>query len=238
MGGGGVVRSLNERTSRLFLERDDDAETSSETHRKPHGNARCTNYARKLAVTTEDHPICDQVTHPHLVVSLQGCSSSDPGAVGITGSPEQTSIPSGIYTGQVTRSWTPSVNGVRQQPTVETADYFEVVDANGLPLIQPEGETPVEGLHVTSEVGPGRGTLIVESVNASGNRLVITYTMSLVMRDDATNQEITMGGFGSWTYEYRPPDQLRFSGSAQLSSELINGTIASVTLSESAELTK
>lgn len=171
-------------------------------------------------------------------IAMHGCSPSDLGAVGITGSPEQTSIPSGIYTGQISRSWTFSVNGVREQPQVETADYFEVVDENGLPLIQPDGVTPVEGLHLTTELGPGPATLIVESVNASGNRLVITYTTTMIIRDDSTNQGFTLRGFGSWTYEYRAPNQLLYTGSGRLSSEVINGAIFSATLSESAELTQ
>jgi len=152
--------------------------------------------------------------------------------------PPTSNIPPGIYRGQITRTFRGWNNGVEGQPVIETEAYFEIVDTNGLPLIQPDGETPVEGLVMTFEFGSGTSTLTVESVAVSGNLLIISYTESLLFRDSGTDAEVTMRGFGSWTYEYRAPDRLLYSGSEELNSEIVNGMWASARVSESAELTK
>jgi len=150
------------------------------------------------------------------VLLLGGCgvipAEQTPGS---PGRPETTSIPEGIYVGEITtrtRAW---LNGELLSDETETTQYNEVVDANGLPLVQPDGVPPVAGLVLTSDVGFGTGTMTITSVNASGNRLVIAYRTTLEA------DEFRIAGTGTWTYEYIPPDTLefveKFSGNSNVS---------------------
>ncbi len=118
--------------------------------------------------------------------------------------PVTTSIPEGIYIGEITaraRIW---LNGELLSDETETGPYTEVVDANGLPLVQPDGVPPVAGLVLASDVGVGTGTMTIKGVNTSGNRLVITYTSAIEA------DEFRIVATGTWTYEYIPPDTLEF----------------------------
>lgn len=130
-------------------------------------------------------------------VSCNSGIGSDPVAAPIT-----TNIPEGIYFGEITTRSQTFLNGDLQEDSTITEAYTEIVTANGLPLVQPSGIEPVVGLVIESDFGSYQSSIQIRSVNASGNRLVITFSQS------AEIDGMTLGGTGSWTYEYVPPDRL------------------------------
>ena len=116
----------------------------------------------------------------------------------------QTAIPEGIYFGEVTCHSTSRSGGYVDSDEVWTEARTEVVDGNGLPLAQPEGEAPREGLVLESELSVWGTTITVESITVSGNRLHITFRARLTFED------AVLSGTGSCTYEYSPPDTLAY----------------------------
>lgn len=136
------------------------------------------------------------------LVFISACGSLPPDQS--VGRPITTAIPQGIYVGEITTRTQTWLNGVLLDDTTTTEPSNEVVDSNGLPLIQPGGETPVEGLVVISDIGTISSRLTVESVNSFGNRLVIGYTTTLEF------EGLVIGGTGTWTWQYVPPNTLEF----------------------------
>jgi hypothetical protein len=171
------------------------------------------------------------------ILLLGGCGVMP--AAQTPGSPDArvtTSIPEGIYLGEITartRFW---LNGELFSDETETEPFTEVVDANGLPLVQPDGVPPVAGLVLTSDVGVGTGTNSIKGVYTSGNRLVITYTSTIEA------DEFRIVATGTWTYEYIPPDTLEFldqvTGSSNVSEfgdRIFFDAIASATLTRGSD---
>ena len=165
-----------------------------------------------------------------LVAFVAGC----PGAV----EPQSarsiaTNIREGIYFGDITYSRQYFLNGVLIESETFTEPYHEVVDENGLPLVQPGGDTPVAGLVLVSEVGAISSSWRIESVHASDNRLVIEFTGS------AEFDGVPFGSIGSWTYEFFPPNRLDFVERSELISEALSdfGDVLSVSTTAVSTLT-
>lgn len=149
------------------------------------------------------------------------------------GRPVSTNIPEGIYFGESTTHAVWSVNGIVVEDVTETSQDSEVVDANGLPLMQPEGVAPVEGVVLTQEIAGFVTRIEVLSVFASGNRLIINYQFTIEF------EQLVIEGTGKSTYEYIPPDTLRFqdefSGFSNVSP---SGDRASISYTTSGTLTR
>lgn len=165
------------------------------------------------------------------VVGLAGCGSG----VGeqSPGRPITTAIPQGIYSGEITTRTQSWLNGVLVYDTMTTEPYQEIVNENGLPLTQPKGEIPIEGLVVTLDLGTysSRGT--VESINAFGNRLVIGYTGTLEV------ESVILGLIGTATYQYSPPDTLQLLNKATaISNNSTVGNIRLISLTSTSILTR
>ena len=165
-----------------------------------------------------------------LLILVAGCGSNL--AESPVGRPIQTAIPEGIYLGEITTRTRTFINGELFEDTTTTEPYQEIVDENGLPLIQPQGETPVQGLVITFDDGIVSSRLRVQSVNASGNRVFIAYTGTM------TFEGLDFSASGTWTYEFFPPNQLDFIEQISLLSESVNGVILSMDISGTSVLTK
>lgn len=169
-----------------------------------------------------------------LVFAIAGCGATPAVVVDPPlGKPITTAIPEGIYLGEITthdRLW---INGELVDDSTTTSPDYEILDSNGLPLIQPGGETPVEGLVLTSNDALRSSRFTVESVRTFGNRLIIGYTGSWEREGIIFSME------GSWTWEYFPPDTLEFTGQVDsVSSVSDSGVSASISTTSTSTLTR
>lgn len=173
-----------------------------------------------------------------LVTLVVGCGSGVGGRGGLgsraepeAGTPVSSTIPEGIYFGRATYRYIGRVSGELLDDSTETSQATEIVDANGLPLIQPDGVTPAAGVVLTRELGGLVFTFEVLDVQASGNRVVINYFASIRIEDSAVE------GTGTLTYEFLPPDTLEYRDSfSGRSNPSIYGDVLSVSFTGSARL--
>ncbi len=127
------------------------------------------------------------------------------------------SIPDGIYVGQGEVFYDTYVDGSLYDSGSFTDMNAETFN-DGLPVY--EGRSVGPGLTVTHDLGVIRTTATVESVSASGNRVLVTY---LLTGTDANG--IEWGGVWTDVYEFVPPDSLSYSGEVTLSSESVDGVV-------------
>jgi len=143
-----------------------------------------------------------------------------------------TSIPPGIYMGELSMTTKTEITGQAPTEKTEKQPYHEVVNESGLPLLEPGGIVPRAGVVIPLELGGVIETYTIESVETFGDRLVITYTTSM------TVQGVTLSGFGSWVYEFTAPSTLGFTEQAIAASGAVNGRIMTYADTASATLTK
>lgn len=172
---------------------------------------------------------------PLVLLFLNGCGAASNNGTNdaVPGRPIETNIPQGIYVGEITRHTQTWLNGVLVDDVTTTEPYNEIVDENGLPLIQPEGVSPVEGLVLDSASGAFVSQMTIESVNAFGNRLVIGWTGQLEI------EELVLGVTGTWTYEFISPNTLEFlEQSSAISNVSDFGDLAFISITATASLTR
>lgn len=121
-----------------------------------------------------------------------------------------TSIAPGIYVGDLRLITRTRINGDVVDEKAETMPYNEVVDEHGLPLMQPGGDVPRVGLTLSSTMGDATVTMQVESVSASGNRLVIAYSVEFYY----SSLDMTLTGLGTSTYTFIEPSTLEYVDTA------------------------
>lgn len=158
-------------------------------------------------------------------------------AVGIVGCPElgigplgpivTTSIPPGIYAGRTDYSLRITSTGGLDQTEPYSTSLSEVVDENGLPLLQPDAIVPRTNATVSKDLGGTQISLRVTSVTASGSRVVIGYDFTMVISG------VRFQGFGSSTYSYSDPDELTLLDEFFASSDLVNGAVLTLSASGS-----
>lgn len=144
----------------------------------------------------------------------------------------RTSIPEGIYTGNYFAEAVSTVNGAVVDQQSLTTPASEIVDSNGLPLIQPDGVPPRQNQTTTYRFGDVNATVTITSVNAAGNRLVINFQAVMVAND------VELSGYGTWIYEFVSPNTLDFEEVIDAASTSVNGRILTMHYVGSATLTK
>lgn len=167
-------------------------------------------------------------------ITLGGCPPQDGLGLsrGALGPLVMTNIPAGIYVGELSMATETAITG---QTPVESADnksYQEVVNESGLPLFEPGSIVPRAGVVIPFDLGGAAGTYTVESVETSGNRLLISYTASMAL------DGISFSGYGSWLYEFAPPSTLNFTEQFTLASDVVNGSMMMYNSTATATLTK
>jgi hypothetical protein len=143
-----------------------------------------------------------------------------------------TNIPAGIYVGELSMATENAITGQTPVESVQTKSYHEVVNENGLPLFEPGSIVPRTGVVIPLDLGDAVGTYTIESVETSGNRLLMTYTASLAIAG------VSSSGYGSVFYEFAPPSTLTFTEQLTVASSVVNGRIWTFTYTASATLTK
>jgi len=165
-----------------------------------------------------------------LAVATGGCPQQ--AGVGPLGPLVQTNIPEGIYVGEATWEFTTRFNGQIVDHQTLTKPYNEIVDSSGLPLIQPDGVPPRQNLTTQYDLADFDITLTVTSVNHSGNRLVINYQSAVDV------DGIQISGFGTWTYEFEPPNLLRFVEQFSGVSSVVEGNVFGLSWTGTGTLTR
>lgn len=174
-----------------------------------------------------------------LLVVLLGCglgATGDCGGAGLPAAlelPVTTAIPPGIYSGDMTTRFEQSVNGIAVLDETSTKPFSDVVDENGLPTIQPGGETPVVGLVLNRQTADYSSTLTILSSEVSGNRWVCGFTDTRQYPSGTS-----FSGNCQWTYEYIAPDTLEYQDFRSFAGTLADGTPTTYRMTGSATLTK
>lgn len=165
-----------------------------------------------------------------LALATGGCPQQ--AGIGPPGPLVKTSIPEGIYVGEATWQFTTRLNGEIADQQTLADPYNEIVDSNGLPLIQPDGLPPRQNLTTQYDLADFHITLTVTAVNQSGNRLVINYQSTFDVDD------IQISGFGSWTYDFQSPNILHFVEQFTGVSSVVEGNVVGISWTGTATLTR
>lgn len=166
-----------------------------------------------------------------MLVFFVGCGSTPTDSE--AGRPVTGPIPEGIYDGDITTRVRTSLSGVPFDDVTTTEPYTEFVDSHGIPLIQPGGELPTEGLILDTDVQSYTSRATIDSVFVAGNRVIIGYSGVIEISG------VAIGGSGTWTYVYEPPSTLRFHEKFSAISDVApNGGVLTLTVDSTATLTR
>jgi hypothetical protein len=88
----------------------------------------------------------NELSYCVLLLALATGSCPQQAGIGPPGPLVKTSIPEGIYVGEATWQFTTRLNGEIADQQTLADPYNEIVDSNGLPLIQPDGLPPRQNL--------------------------------------------------------------------------------------------
>lgn len=150
----------------------------------------------------------------------------------------RTNIPPGIYVGEIKLEVTDVTNAEFDTPQVRSEPYNEIVDANGLPLIQSEGVPPRANLRITHKRATETETLTVTSVTVSGNRLLVYYqsVRTAPRREQGDRQSGEQTDNGYWLYEFIPPSTLRVVQWCDTVAHLSDGSLVQLRCAATATL--
>ncbi len=162
-------------------------------------------------------------------VNLAGCPAQDP--TDELGRIIPTDIPAGTYVGELAMNMVVAGAGQSDSKS-DTMPYEQVIDANGLPLIEPGAVVPRTGAEIPIDLQGNTVTTTVQSVETTGTRLTITYSVRMSISG------LALTGDGTWVYEYTAPDTLVFTDELTAVSAPVFGTTATLTYSGSATLTR
>ncbi len=165
-----------------------------------------------------------------LALGSQVSCSTQPG---VLQPPIETGIVPGVYSGVRSYEFKQWVTGQLINTVNREEPYTEVVDPNGLPLIQPDGDQPVVGLRSETTDATGRSVLEVTAVTWSGNTLLINFKIDL-MRADGLN----LSGSGWWQYDKLDDNTINYTSSVTLGGINLAGLPTTGKSTESATLTR